>query len=128
MGGRDSPQDPIRSVLDVVPGTRRAAGLNPSVMTTHTNEQIIKNVRLSDEKLEDLKYPIINRLWYPGVLCWSKKFFLIIFNEMRIDSSYNIEWKKQGTIYDMISGVLLKQRGRKSEMLTGFISGLWDFG
>ena len=47
---------------------------------------------------------------------------------MRIDSSYNIEWKKQGTIYDMISGVLLKQRGRKSEMLTGFISGLWDFG
>ena len=57
-----------------------------------------------------------------------KKFFLIIFNEMRIDSSYNIEWKKQGTIYDMISGVLLKQRGRKSEMLTGFISGLWDCG
>ena len=70
MVGGDSPQDPIRSILDVVPGTRRAAGLNPSVMTTHTNEQIIKNVRLSDEKLEDLKYPIINRLWYPGVLCW----------------------------------------------------------
>ena len=41
---------------------------------------------------------------------------------MRIDSSYNIEWKKQGTIYDMISGVLVKQHGRKSpEMLTGFI-------
>lgn len=70
MGGGGSPQDPVRGVLDVVPGPRRAASLNPSVMTTHTNEQIIENVRLSDEKLEDLKYPIINRFWYPGVLSW----------------------------------------------------------
>lgn len=70
MRGGDNTQDPIRSVLDVIPGTRRAASLNPSVMTTHTNEQIIKNARLSDGKLEDLKYPIINRFWYPGVLHW----------------------------------------------------------
>lgn len=69
MGGGGSPQGPVRSVLDVGPGTSRTASLNPSVMTTHTNEQVIANVRLSDEKL-DLKYPIINRFWYPGVLSW----------------------------------------------------------
>lgn len=68
--GGDSPQDPTRSLLDVIPGTRRAASLNPSVMTTHTNEQIIKNARLSDGTLEDLRYPIINRFWCPGVLRW----------------------------------------------------------
>lgn len=67
MGGGGSPQDPVHSILDVVPGARRAASLNPSVMTTHTNEQIIENVRLSDEKLEDLKYPINSRF------TWSTK-------------------------------------------------------
>ena len=87
MGGGDSPQDPIRSILDVVPGTRRAASLNPSVMTTHTNEQIIKNVRLSDERRSKISNN--KQIVVPWSIMPVKKFFLIIFNEMRIDSSYN---------------------------------------
>ena len=48
---------------------------------------------------------------------------------MGIHSKYNVEWKQQGTVNSLISGLLVKQRGRKStKMLTGFISGLWDCG
>lgn len=41
VGGGGIPQDPPPSITDVVPETKGAARLNPSI-TTHTHEQIKK--------------------------------------------------------------------------------------
>lgn len=42
VGGGGIPQDPPPSITDVVPETKGAARLNPSITTTHTHEQIKK--------------------------------------------------------------------------------------